>query len=152
MKRRYWLRSACGALVFAALSACSTRVAYEGARLAPSEEAVLVGMGIPETRGRTSISVVDGHRYVGAGIGEGATRVFVKPGRHSVTVVHLSYPYGAQAALWFEAVPGRRYLARAGRREGVLAIWIEDSMTGQMVGGIDENPMPLISDFSKDRP
>lgn len=150
MNRRHWLRAAGAALAFAALSGCATRVAYEGTRLAPSEEAVLIGMGIPETRGRTSIWLVDGHRY--GGIGEGATRVYLKPGRRSVTVVHLSYPYGAQAALWFEAVPGRKYLARAGRKEGVLAIWIEDSVTGQMVGGIDENPMPLISDFSKDRP
>ena len=147
-----WLRSAGCALVFAMLAACSTRVAYDGQRLSASEEAVLSGGAAQETGGVTSITVADGELYINGGFskGAGAAKLFLKPGRHSVTVVHFRYPYEAQANLWFEAAPGRRYLARAGQRNGKLMMWIEDSATGQMVGGIDDNPIPLFSNYKKD--
>ena len=135
-----------------ALSACgATRAVYKGDPLPQDQEVQLLGEDTDA--GTIYIASVDGEptqRLVRPGIYVAR----LKPGRRSVTLaVVFRTNYGRRAEgttnLWFEGVPGRTYQARARNAGGVPRVWIEDTSTGAVVGGVDDNPPAFHSNHIK---
>lgn len=139
------LRLALGISMLLFFCGCTTKVTYEGARLAATEEVKLLGE--KSGLGHVTVITVDGE-YTPS-FSAGVSTAYLKPGRHSITIQWNLYTAIAQANLWFDAAPGHSYQARASRREGRLRLWIEDQQTGQPVGGIDENPPAIINKHEK---
>jgi hypothetical protein len=132
-------------------SGCTTRVTYEGTRLPKDEEVQLLGEAVHE-QGRLYVTRVDGVPTPGPR--SGISIAYMKPGRHAVNLTHVHRGRGvfeATTNLWFDALPGHIYQCRAERNGTWVRMWIEDKTTGETVGGVDENPPPLVTRLVRDR-
>lgn len=77
--------------------------------------------------------------------GGGVDIVYVKPGRHEMTIYWKEASRYANSYLWFVAETGKSYVVRAKANNdralfkyGTFLFWIEEAETGKHVGGIVE--------------
>lgn len=135
---------------------------YDGPRLAPESEAVLIGdVGSLASHGEVYITHVDGKSALGlAALLAGQMfpypfGVFILPGYHEISTKFVGdvHSYGliylidnligadgvVDGKLQFHAEAGKTYFIRATWEGSSVSFWIEDTSTGHAVEGIDQD-------------
>ena len=119
---------------------------YEGARVDVSGEAVIFGQGDLDSSmlfNKVFITAVDSKSSQDLGallIGQYhpyPQKVFVKPGRHAVSVKYAHLNMYAEGELVLEAEAGKSYLVTATPQGYGVSFYIKNIESGEVVGGIN---------------
>lgn len=136
---------------FILLASCGVppKQMYDGPRLIPESEAVLIGDVVsPASGGRVVITRVDGKSAVGLAALLSTNMfpyphgVFILPGDHEISTKFVrdgSGFGGVDGKLQFHAEAGKTYFIHATRQGSSVSFWIEDISTGHAVEGIDRD-------------
>lgn len=121
------------------------KVAYEGLRLKQSQDAVLLVEGKHSTVGFNKkmfikqvdeMSLRDIKAMLTGQMFPYPHKVFVLPGKHTISVVTAVSMGHATAELWFVAEAGKTYIVRSNSNGDTVSTWIEDGDSGVRVGGL----------------
>ncbi len=114
---------------------------YPGEALMPNQHATI--RGDTDSEGKIGILKVDDKRTISYLRQDGASEVYVLPGKHRITVtLHYAFTH-ALGELWLVAEPGGRYVVKEISKGLRAKAWIEDEETGKPVGGVagsDDEP------------
>ncbi|WOB06946.1 hypothetical protein [Piscinibacter gummiphilus] len=127
---------------------------YDGPPLPPSAQALIFGpLGPPGMWGvpinGALIACLDGVSLQSMlGYGPGLAhpdKVFVTPGRHYLKAMYYRDRAYAHSSMWLDAQAGREYAIRSEVKGYSVRMWLEDTTTKEVVGGIpggEPNPAP----------
>jgi hypothetical protein len=132
-------------IIAALLTGCVTAPMqmYDGKKIAPSSEAVILGQGDEKSfllLDKVFITKVDSRSTYKLRNQFNSSPhpqiVYVRPGRHTISVKYINGPEYSSADLWLETEAGGQYLVRAIPKDNQVFFRIENTVSGEVVGGL----------------